>query len=110
VAYNVWVAGLDLAGARGLATQVRGPGIRSLGLAVGERFQVSMNLVEPLVVGPGSAYDLVSTAARRLGAQVEGAELVGLVPQAVLEAEPRERWDELDLGADRTIEARLARR
>ena len=40
-------------------------------------------------------------------AEVARAELVGLVPRAVLEAVPTERWSELDLGAERTIEARL---
>ena len=38
---------------------------------------------------------------------MERAELVGLVPAAVLDAAPLERWAELDLAADRTIEARL---
>jgi len=32
------------------------------------------------------------------------------VPEAVLQAVPRDRWLELDLGEDRTIEFRLARR
>jgi hypothetical protein len=42
-------------------------------------------------------------------APVAGAELVGLVPQAVLFGVPAGRWDELDLAADRTVEARLRR-
>ena len=36
--------------------------------------------------------------------------MVGLVPQAVLQATPESEWERLDLRADRTIEARLARR
>ena len=36
------------------------------------------------------------------------AELVGLVPEAVLRAVPEDRWGELDLGPDRTVESRLA--
>jgi hypothetical protein len=67
-----------------------------------------MNLVEPALTGPGRAFDAVATAAAAVGATVEGAELVGLVPDAVLRAEPSGRWAELDLGPDRTIEARLA--
>ena len=35
------------------------------------------------------------------------AELVGLVPRAVLEATPKDRWGQLDLGEESTIEARL---
>ncbi len=55
------------------------------------------------MLGPAAAYDLVAAQA-----PVAGAELVGLVPQDVLLAIAPERWDELDLGPDRTIEARLA--
>jgi glutamate formiminotransferase len=105
VAYNVWLAEPDLARAREVAAGIRGDGIRALGLPVGDRVQVSMNLVEPERVGPAMAYD-------RVGAFVEvaGAELVGLVPTSVLEATDPSRWDELDLTPDRTIEARLRRR
>jgi len=99
VAYNVWLAeGVDVATARRVAREIRGPGLRALGLDVGGRAQVSMNLVDPLTLGPAAAYDLV--AAR---APVAGAELVGLVPAAVLSAAPAERWVELDLSPDRVL-------
>lgn len=103
VAYNVWLEHPDLGRARAVATAVRGPGIRALGLAVGDRVQVSMNLIDPIAVGPADAHDRVAAAVA-----VAGAELVGLVPAAVLHAVDPTRWAELDLGADRTIEARLA--
>jgi glutamate formiminotransferase len=105
VAYNVWLADAEVGLARAVARAVRGPAIRALGLAVGDRVQVSMNLVDPTGLGPAEAFDAV--AAR---CEVAGAELVGLVPEAVLAAVPRTRWPELDLAADRTVEARLARR
>lgn len=108
VAYNVWVSGIDLDGVRRLATRVRAPGIRTLGLRVGDRLQVSMNLVDPLVTGPADAFDAVADAARAEAATVEGAELVGLLPVAVLRAVPVGRWSALDLAEERTIEARLA--
>jgi glutamate formiminotransferase len=103
VAYNVWLVEPDLALARRIAAAIRGPHIRALGLAVGRRVQVSMNLIAPEVLGPAAAYDLVAAQA-----PAAGAELVGLVPQDVLVAIAPERWNELDLGPDRTIEARLA--
>ena len=105
VAYNVWLAaGVGVDEARRVAAAVRRPGVvRALGLDVGGRAQVSMNLVDPLVVGPAAAFDAV----RELAA-VGGAELVGLVPAAVLDGIPRDRWAELDLAPSRTIEARLA--
>jgi glutamate formiminotransferase len=110
VAYNVWLAGDDVALARRVAAAVRAPAIRTLGLAVGRRTQVSMNLIAPQELGPAAAYDLVRDEARAVGAEIDGAELVGLVPEAVLRAVPEARWSELDLAADRTIEARLAQR
>ena len=61
-------------------------------------------------VGPDAAWDRVAAAARGLGARVEGAELVGLIPDTVLDAVDEARWAALDIGADRTIEARLAAR
>jgi len=102
VAYNVWLATADVALARRVAAAVRGDGIRALGLPVGDRVQVSMNLLEPERVGPEAAWDRVAAHA-----EPAGAELVGLLPEAVLAAVPRARWGELDLAADRTIEARL---
>jgi glutamate formiminotransferase len=103
VAYNLWVD-VDLAAAQATARAVRSPAVRALGLAVGDRVQVSMNLVDPLLAGPGAAYDAVAAQI-----PVIGAELVGLLPEAALEAEPEDRWAQLDLAADRTVEARLRR-
>jgi len=105
VAYNVWLAEPDLDRAREVAAAVRSPSVRALGLACGQRVQVSMNLVEPLVCGPAAAFDAVAALTA-----VAGAELVGLVPASVLAAVPPARYAELDLGPDRTIEARLGRR
>ena len=104
VAYNVWLAdGADVALAREVARAVRGPSVRALGLDVGGRAQVSMNLVGPTVVGPADAYDSVAALAA-----VAGAELVGLLPAAVLDRVPVGRWRELDLDRSRTVESRLA--
>jgi glutamate formiminotransferase / 5-formyltetrahydrofolate cyclo-ligase len=105
VAYNVWLSQPDLALARSVATALRSREVRTLGLAVGPEVQVSCNLVEPAAVGPAEVVDAV--AAR---APVGRAELVGLLPEGVLRRVPEERWAALDLGPDRTIEARLDRR
>jgi glutamate formiminotransferase len=107
VAYNVWVSSADVA--RTVAPLVRRPGLRALGLAVGERAQVACNLVEPGALGPAQAYDLVGALVREQGGSVEGAELVGLLPESVLAAVPAARWPELGLSAEATIEARLGR-
>jgi glutamate formiminotransferase len=110
VAYNVWITGVDAPAARRIAAAVRTGEIRALGLEVGPRLQVSMNLVDPRNVGPAQAHDRVSAAARDAGAVVEGAELVGLIPAEVLAAVPKHRWSALDLSPDQTIEARLGAR
>lgn len=108
VAYNLWLAedafpsGLDVA--KAIARSMRRPGVRALGLALENRAQVSCNLLEPWAFGPSEAFDFVSEHA-----QVERAELVGLVPESILRRTPEARWAELDLAPDRTIEARLPR-
>lgn len=115
VAYNLWLSpGAALSAARRVAARVRGPGVRALGLAVGggERVQVSVNLTDPWRVGPGAVHDAVARAlaAEHLApAAIDRGELVGLIPAAVMAAEPVERWPELGLQAGATIEARLER-
>lgn len=105
VAYNLWLATDDLTLARRIARSLRGPAVRALGLRVGEQVQVSMNLVDPQTVGPADVFDAVAAQA-----PIARAELVGLVPEAVLTAIDPERWVELDLSPDRTIEARATAR
>ena len=109
VAWNVWLDA-DIDTARDIAQRVRTPAIRTLGLQTGRDVQVSINLVDPLAHGPSEAWDAVSYEAQALGAVVMRSELVGLVPRAVLDATDEDRWEELDLSPDRTIEARLAAR
>ncbi|MFN2507082.1 MAG: glutamate formiminotransferase [Acidimicrobiales bacterium] len=105
VAYNVWLSGdAPVEQAREIARDLRGPGVRALGLDVGGAAQVSLNLVDPARFGPAEAYDAVASRA-----PVDRAELVGLLPALVLEGIPQPRWELLDLDPARTIEARLGR-
>jgi len=87
VAYNLWLDTGDLAVAREIARSLRGPMLRALGIRVGSAVQVSMNLVDPLRFGPADAYDAVGRVA-----PIGRAELVGLLPAAVLERVPPSRW------------------
>ncbi len=106
MAYNLWLApGLDTAVARAVAAAVRGPAVRALGLDVGGRAQVSMNLVDPFAVGPAQVYDAVASRVA-----VDRAELVGLAPAMVVDAVAPQRWTELDIDPSRTIEARMVER
>ena len=78
--------------------------MRALGLQVGDAVQVSCNLLAPDIVGPAAVYDRVAAVA-----PVRRAELVGLAPLSVIRAVARDRWEQLDLGEDRTIEERVRR-
>lgn len=108
IAFNVW---LDASTPREvvarIAADVRGDGVRTLALVEGDLVQVSMNLVAVDRVGPAEAYDRVVEKCNEHGAIVRRAELVGLLPRRVLDRIPGRRWTELDLAAERTIEARL---
>jgi len=104
VAYNLWLLDADLGIARELARRLRSPHVRALAFPLGDHIQVSLNLIAPDEFGPGHAYDAVAAVCA-----VDRAELVGLIPASVLRSVPAHRWTELDLAADRTIEARLER-
>ncbi len=110
VAYNLWLRDPDLATARRTAAMLRGPAVRTLGLQVGERVQVSCNLIEPFRVGPSVVEQQVRELLQAEGNDVAGAELVGLVPREVLAQSSADTWERLDLAETRTIEARLAHR
>ncbi len=103
VAYNVWLENVSLAETKKIASAVRTTSIRTLGLQVGSMTQVSMNLIDPYEVGPAIAFDAVAQLT-----PVHHAELVGLLPSRVLEAVSLDRWEELDLSVESTIEWRLS--
>jgi glutamate formiminotransferase len=104
VAYNLVLEGDDLERGKEIARSIRSPSVRALGLRVGTAVQVSCNLVEPWLVSPAECYDAVAALS-----EVRSAELVGLLPREVLERIDPNRYAKLDLGPDRTIEARLER-
>ena len=105
IAYNVWLEGVPLQRTREIASLVRTEHIRTLGLQVGRFTQVSVNLVSPTIANPVDVVDAV-----KQHNAVHHCELVGLLPEEILRAIPQDRWEELDLAEDRTIESRLQRR
>jgi glutamate formiminotransferase / 5-formyltetrahydrofolate cyclo-ligase len=106
VAWNIWLSGVSRDETRVIAKAIRRGEVRSLALRAGEHMQVSCNLIDPFVVGPSTVYDDVAARLPK-GGEIAHAELVGLVPRAVLESEERRRWSELGLSEDQTIESRL---
>ncbi len=106
VAWNLWLEGVDLDTARRIARELRRPGLRTMAFAVGGAVQVSCNVIDVSVVSLSSVYDEVAARVPR-GGRLARAELVGLAPKSLLDAEEPSRWDQLDLSAQRTIEARI---
>jgi len=104
VAYNLWVDAPPGVATR-IARELRSPMVRALAFDLPSGVQVSCNLIQPDRFAPDAVYDAVAAHAR-----IVRAELVGLLPESVLQSVPAHRWTELDIDDDRTIEARLARR
>jgi glutamate formiminotransferase len=104
VAYNLVLEDDDLERAKQIAKSIRSHSIRALGLQVGSDVQVSCNLVEPWIVGPAACYDAVAAISA-----IRSAELVGLMPRAVLDGIDPNRYTQLDVAPERTIESRLER-
>jgi glutamate formiminotransferase / 5-formyltetrahydrofolate cyclo-ligase len=106
VAWNLWLDGVELAAARAIASALRRPGLRTLAFEVGAAVQVSCNVIDVSAVSLASLYDEVAARVPR-GGRISRAELVGLAPMSLLDAEDPSRWAELDLSLERTIEARI---
>ena len=92
IAFNVVLRTSEIAVARQIARQIRAsngglPFVKALGFRLHTRnlVQVSMNLVNYEVTGMTTAYDAIRREADRLGIEIEGTEIVGLVPRAALD-------------------------
>jgi glutamate formiminotransferase/formiminotetrahydrofolate cyclodeaminase len=93
IAYNINLATDDLSIAKNIARAVRGRDgglqfVKALGFELKERgqVQVSMNLVNYEATPIFRTFELVKREAERYGVAVTGTEIVGLVPQAALNA------------------------
>ena len=107
MAWNIWLdASLDRA--KELASALRQPGVRTLGLAVGASTQVSCNVIDVTTVSLAALYDHVAAGLTGSEALLR-AELVGLAPQIILDHVPPARWAALGLSPETTIEARRTR-
>jgi glutamate formiminotransferase len=91
VAFNAYLDTDDVEVARAVAQKVRErdgglPGVKALGLEVGGRAQVSMNLTDLERTPIPVALEAVRSAAAERGSSVESTELVGLAPlEAILQ-------------------------
>jgi glutamate formiminotransferase/glutamate formiminotransferase/formiminotetrahydrofolate cyclodeaminase len=92
IAFNVNLRCDGFASARQIARAVRArqgglPFVKALGFELKTRgmVQVSMNLVNYKVTGMTEAYNAVRREAEKMGIEVAGAEIVGLVPRNALD-------------------------
>ncbi|MEN3326271.1 MAG: glutamate formiminotransferase / 5-formyltetrahydrofolate cyclo-ligase [Acidobacteriota bacterium] len=92
IAFNVILRTDDIAVAREIARTVRArngglPFVKALGFRLHTRslVQVSMNLVNYEVTGMTAVYNTIKREADRLGIEIDGTEIVGLVPQAAMD-------------------------
>jgi glutamate formiminotransferase len=112
VAFNAYLDTDDVELARAVASELRErggglPGVKALGLRVGGRAQVSMNLTDLEATPIPIALEAVRRVAAERGARVESTELVGLVPlTAILEA-ARHYLALPNLGSEHVLEAAL---
>ena len=116
IAYNVWLAGADLAAARAIARAVREssgglPKVQALGLPLARRgtVQVSMNLVDYRVTSLARAFDAVRAEADRIGVAISRGELVGLAPRSAFEGRPPASVGLGDMTPEQYLETHLER-
>jgi glutamate formiminotransferase len=108
VAYNVEAEGLDIHEVKKVASAARSEKLRTLGFDLTGCLQVSCNLVDPWNFGIEAAFDTISREVIKRGGAVGRAELVGLMPEEILMKIPKQRWEELGVDANSSIEARLS--
>jgi glutamate formiminotransferase len=92
IAFNVILRSDDIAIARQIARTIRArngglPFVKALGFRLHTRqlVQVSMNLVNYEVTGMTAVYNAIQREADRLRIEIDGAEIVGLVPRAAVD-------------------------
>lgn len=89
IAFNVYLTSDNLQIAKKIARSVRQssgglPHVKALGLLVGGRGQVSMNLTDFRTTSIHLAVEAVRAEAQQAGVDIHHSELIGLIPQAAL--------------------------
>ena len=114
IAFNINLKTRDITIARQIARTIRArhgglPFVKALGFELGTRglVQVSMNLVNYEATGMTAAYNAVRDETSRLGVEIAGTEIVGLVPAAALDRSA-EYFQKLEnFSEDKILENRL---
>jgi glutamate formiminotransferase len=95
IAYNLYLDGTDIAAARAIARDVRASnggmfGVKAIGVLANGRAQVSMNVTNYKMTSMPQVYAMVEKLAKKHGARIAEAELIGLIPEEAFE--PESEW------------------
>lgn len=114
VAWNVLIGTTDVMIAKQIARAVRGssgglPTVKALGFAIPSKgyVQVSMNLTDYTTTPMHVAFEAVRAAADRLGVEILGTELIGLVPQDAIAATAEHYLRIGEFSIQRVLEPRI---
>jgi glutamate formiminotransferase len=117
IAYNLELATRDVAVAQAVAVAVREtsggvPGVQAIGLDLPEsgRVQVSMNIVDVAAAPLHEVVERVRDEARARGVEITRGELVGLIPERVVEAATAAGVELPGVDGSQILERRLASR
>lgn len=115
IAWNIILQSNDLAIAKSIASEIREstgglPALKALGLELASqgKVQVSMNLVDFHRTPLHAAFDAVRRAAEKRGVRIEGSELIGLIPQAALDASKDHDLHWINMRSDLILETCLS--
>jgi glutamate formiminotransferase len=115
LAWNVFVRGIDTEVAREIAARIRErgggfPGLRALGLFLERqgRLQISMNLEDPYGTPPLDVFDAIASAVRAAGGEIVATEVIGLMPDTLVQPGSAGRLHLLDPGEARVLSHRVA--
>lgn len=115
LAWNVFVSGVGERVAREVAAAIRErgggfPGLRALGLRLADqgRVQISMNLEDPERTSPLSVFERIESEVEARGGKVEEAQVIGMMPDALVLPGTVDRLQLSDLGPARVLSRRVA--
>ena len=114
LAWNVFVTGIDLAGAREIAAGLRErgggfKGLRALGLYLPDqdRVQISMNLEDPVSTSPMDVFGAIEREVGVRGGQVVETQVIGMIPDTLVYPAVVDRLLLSDFGPARVLSRRV---
>jgi len=115
LAWNVFLVGIDLQGARDIAGRVRErgggfKGLRALGLHLEDqdRVQISMNLEDPIGTSPLDVFAFIEKEVAARGGRVTETQVIGMIPDTLVHPAAVDRLLLSDFGPARVLSRRVA--